>query len=272
MRTARSFNEVFRGVFNDAPSEIGKILSVDLSSQPDIPAETKIESVEPLEPQESDKSLFDLCDRAVWLLGTLGSAVNGLREAFHYRYIDQMGKEKKFTFVPYKDGSKTEFDLSRIGDDSGGPESGEELDNFYIDFLSDFDQFRSGLTLADTGQPLYSELVDHIQKIREKIAEEYSNIQDMYKRGVLGNTPQVQKKRVVEYIRPVNVAQKILLDSDLAQPFYFGKNAFTPVNPTDYLDPKLVTGTTTKTLKMGFSEALKRSRQKDALYMSIVKQ
>ena len=174
MRTARSFNEVFRGVFNDAPSEIGKILSVDLSSQPDIPAETKIESVEPLEPQESDKSLFDLCDRAVWLLGTLGSAVNGLREAFHYRYIDQMGKEKKFTFVPYKDGSKTEFDLSRIGDDSGGPESGEELDNFYIDFLSDFDQFRSGLTLVDTGQPLYRELVDHIQKIREKIAEEYN--------------------------------------------------------------------------------------------------
>ena len=262
MRTARSFNEVFHGVFNDAPSDVGKILSVDLSDQPDIPAETKT---------ESDDSLFALCDRAAWLLGTLGSAVNGLREAFHYRYVDQLGKEKKFEFVPYKEGSNTEFDLGRIGDDSGGPESGEELDTFYTDFLSDFDQFRGGMTLEDTGRPLYSELVEHIQKIREKIAEEDSNIQDMYERGVLGNTAQVQKKRVVEYIRPVNIAQKILLDSDLSQPFYFGENAFTPVNPTDYLDPKLVTGTTTKALKTGFAEALKRSRQKDDLYLSVVK-
>ena len=124
---------------------------------------------------------------------------------------------------------------------------------------------------AGTDQRIYTELVGKIQQIREKLISEYKHIQELCDLGVLGNTYATRRKRVVQYMRPLNAAQKILLGSDLAQPFFFGKNAFTPVNPRDYVDEKLTTKTDINALREGLRNALAESKNKDRIYLSKMK-
>lgn len=261
MRTARSFSEVFNGVFNMSVSNAGKVLDVDLSDQSDIPAAT-------VPPQE--ESLYSLCSEATRLLGLMSTAVSGLYE--NYLFInDPLRKDVSSHFIPYQEGSDSMLDLTRIGVGDPEVDPGEEQSGSYIDFLNSVEAFRDGMTFGE-GKRIYPELVSKIEQIQRKLMEEYTKIRDLDRRGILGNTDKTRRKRVVEYMRPLNDAQKILLKSDLAQPFYFGENAFRPINPRDYVDPKLATNTDVNALKNGLREALAESRQKDAIYMKTVGQ
>lgn len=261
MRTFRSFSEIYGPVQNASPN-FGRIINVDLSDQSDIPAQTEA-------PQED--SLYSLCSSAAGLLGMMSAAVSSLAEDYAYKYQNMSEWDKEQRFVPFKDGSKTEFDLSRVGAADVHPSKGAELDNFSIDFMDHFDSFRGGMVHAGTDQRIYTELVGKIQQIREKLISEYKHIQELCDLGVLGNTDATRRKRVVQYMRPLNAAQKILLGSDLAQPFFFGKNAFTPVNPRDYVDEKLTTKTDINALREGLRNALAESKNKDRIYLSKMK-
>ena len=266
MKTAYSFNEIFNGTPDETVPGLGRVMEVDLKSQPDIPAETA-------PPQEA--SLFSLCSEAAGLLGMLSSAVTGLYEDYTYRYNalkknnNPESHERRTYFVPYEEGGNR-LDLNRIGKGDPLLDKGEEQTGFYLDFLDSFDSFRNSLSVNDEKR-MYTELVDKIAQIQQKLRSEYSKIQEMYKRGVLGSAVTTQKKRAVEYMRPLTDAQKLILQSELAQPFFFGKNAFTCIRPTDYVDPRLVPKTAVQALNDAQKKAIIDSRAKDVDWVALVK-
>lgn len=262
MRCVYSFNEAYSGI-RDVLNNDGRVFNLDLSSQTDIPHETT--SSEPAT-AGSDDSLFSLCNEVTGLLGVLSTSATMLNERYHSMVEDEKYKKTgRTTYVPYKDDSD-ELDYARAGEASA--EDGEEVGTFSIDYKNLIDSFRQDLTINGTDRRLYDELIEKSHKLRQKIIDEYKKVQEMLDSGALGSSDKTIIKRRVAPMDPIHAAQMVLLSSELAQPFYFGKNAFTPVNPLDYVNKILVKDAVLNGLEIRFQNALEASAKKDQKYLS----
>ena len=112
--------------------------------------------------------------------------------------------------------------------------------------MSDFLQsFREGM-VSESGKRIYPELVSRVRQIRKEIIDGYRNVWKLYNSGALGYTKSTVEKRVVKYIYPLNQAQMVLLGTEAAQPFFMGKNAYSKVDPSEYIPSKVTVQTTGK--------------------------
>lgn len=294
MRMISSFNELFGS--EGVSDGVGTIMDVDTSDQKDIPAPTGDALNDPKE-----QSLVSLCSDTVRLLGLLSTSMESLVMDYNYRMnVDYPGSEK---FVDlglddddYLDAEEEEetdddFDEGLSEDENdvdlfnarikniSGAESESDLTPEEIadwerivtqrreDIQSFFEKFRQDLVVGD--KRLYGEIVSRIREIEKKIQDGYKEINKNNKKAKYGRTRQTKARLVAGDFYSLNKAQQLLMETELAMPHYFGKNAFKPINPYDFVkDPQLMKASMWSSLEKRYKECLASSKRQDNYYLS----